>query len=648
MLTTDMSSSLLQSYPQLALIPNAGVLGLAAYAFSTIAPVWAFGFFGPLIRRVCPDGFTLSEYIRRRYGWPIGVFSGLVFIGFMFCFMIVELNTYGVVLYTLQPNLGSSVKFIGPLVIAITTTIYTAYGGFKASLWTDNFNAICVIVMIIVSGVMIGTRLDIDHDLIESSGLLHPQKLGGELWYILPVSIVFSQMFNQGFWQRAFASKNNTHLYLSVALASIPLFAITFVVGMAGPVAQWSGLQHAPYEDGPDDDGSNALFKILAAMPNWVTGIVLVLSGVLSSSAYDTFQSAQISVIENDLFLGRVNIWWCRLFLICLNVPCVALAAINIDILQVFIVADLAGLAIIPAAFLGLIKSLYPYNGFDLVVGGCGGFLTVFVFGTIFYHDAQKGGALIGLPEGLYVDDYSVLGAFFAAPLGGLGFALGSCALRIGVCYLFAKLTGRPFTALDRPQYEVGDYALPEDRPAGFFGFKGSGNPEDGRHTEPDGSHLKANEAEFHTPLHATHPLGSLGELLPWHKAAYATDTAHPAPPAASERDLYDGTSSRDAPTSGSDTIHGYAAEVREAEKDASSASSVVQRTELPEAPGYPPHSAHAPLPTTQAPPAPSRAFSEAPGASASSYAQTHAAAEQPVAHPTLLGGLAPPVPDAR
>ncbi|WFC99422.1 hypothetical protein MYAM1_002166 [Malassezia yamatoensis] len=495
-----MSSSLLESYPQLALIPNAGVLGLAAYCFATIAPVWAFGLFGPLIRRMCPDGFTLSEFIRRRYGWPIGVFSALVFIGFMFCFMIVELNTYGSILYTLQPNLGASVQWVGPLIIAITTTIYTAYGGFKASLWTDNFNAICVLVLIIIAGAMIGTRLDIDHDLIESSGLLRAQKLGGELWYILPVSIVFSQMFNQGFWQRAFASKNNQSLYLSVALASIPLFGICFVVGMAGPVAQWAGIQQPPTDD---DDGSYALFYILGNMPNWVTGIVLALTGVLSSSAYDTFQSAQISVIQSDLFLGRVNIWWCRMVLLLLNVPCVALAAINIDILQVFVVADLAGLAIIPAVFLGLIPSFYYYRGIDVFVGGCGGFLTLFVFGTIYYHgDAKQGGALIGLPDGLYVDDYSVLGAFFAAPLGGIGFALGSCAVRILACYLFAKATKRPFTALDKPEYQVTDFVLPEDRPASFFGFHGSGNPEDGHHLEE--SRNKIDENEFHSALHAS------------------------------------------------------------------------------------------------------------------------------------------------
>ena len=318
----------------MTLVPGAGLFGLGAYAFSTIAPLWAFAFFGPLIRRYCPDGFTLAEFVRRRFGWPIGIFSALVFLGFMFCFMIVELNTYSVIVRTIQPDMH---KVVPPLVIALTTTIYTTYGGFKASLWTDNFNAIVVIVFIIIGSVMFSKKLSIDKDLMHESGMLGAHRLGGELWYILTISIVFSQMFNQGFWQRAFASRTNGGLYLSVALATLPLFAIVFLVGMAGPLAYWSHAQPPINTSDADayDDGSNALFRALLYMPKWVHGLVLVLTGVLSSSAYDTFQSAMISVIESDLLLSRVNIWWCRLFLIALNVPCVALAVIDIDILPV-------------------------------------------------------------------------------------------------------------------------------------------------------------------------------------------------------------------------------------------------------------------------------------------------------------------------
>ena len=265
-----MSGSLLQSYPQLALIPNAGILGLCAYAFSTIAPVWAFGLLGPQIRKYCPDGFTLAEFIRRRYGWPIGVLSALVFVAFMFCFMMVELMTYGSVVEQLSGLHYNHV--VAPLIIAVTTTIYTTYGGFKTSLWTDNVNAVMVIAFVVIAGVAIGTKLPVTHERVEKSGLLKPHSLGGQLWYILTISIIFSQMFNQGFWQRAFASKNNASLYLSVVLATVPLFAIVFLVGLSGPVAQWGGVQDPIYQSTGEtsppgapssgDDGSMALFNI--------------------------------------------------------------------------------------------------------------------------------------------------------------------------------------------------------------------------------------------------------------------------------------------------------------------------------------------------------------------------------------------------
>lgn len=494
-----MSSSLLQSYPQLALIPNVGLFGLGGYCFATVTPMWAIGLLAPLMRKYCPDGFTLSEFLRRRYGWMLGVLSAMIFIGFMFCFMIVELNTYGVVVQTIAP--GTS-RIVPPLIVAITTFLYTSYGGFKASLWTDNFNTIVVVVFIIIGGVMFGKRLPISKDLMHESQLLGATAYAGEVWYILTISIIPAQMFNQGFWQRAFASKTNTTLYIAVIGATLPLFAICFLVGMAGPLAQWAGIQ-APIGDSSEDDGSNALFKALVHMPLWVHGIVLVLSGVLSCSAYDTFQSAMISVIESDLFLSRVNLWLCRAFLFVLNVPCVALASISIDIFEVFLIADLGGLCVVPAVFLGLIPGFDVYNGLDVFIGGCGGFLTVFVFGTIYYHgDAIAGGTLISLPNGLYGDpsDYSVVGAFLAAPLGNIGFALASCGCRILIGYCYARYTGKPFTMLDKKHAPLSEYVRDEDRPESFFAKVR--NLEDGHRLDPKDESNQLPNYDFATFLH--------------------------------------------------------------------------------------------------------------------------------------------------
>lgn len=287
-------------------------------------------------------------------------------------------------------------------------------------------------------------------------------------------------MFNQGFWQRAFAAKTEKTLWASVFIAAGPLFAVVFFVGLCGPIAQWSGLFNGVTDA---DDGSLTFFYIIQTLPTWVSGIVIVLSGLLTSSAYDTYQSAQITTIYNDVFLGRINIWYCRLALLAINVPAVVLAVKQIDILQVFLVADLGAAAVLPAALLGLIPQLYFLNGFDAFVGSCGGYFTTFLFGLVYYHgDSHAAGNLLGLSNGLYIggDDYSVLGAFFAAPLGCVGWTLAAAGARIGLQWVICKVRGEQFE-IQRRNWDTRQFALPDDRPAGLSGVHGSGNPEDGK-----------------------------------------------------------------------------------------------------------------------------------------------------------------------
>lgn len=45
----------------------------------------------------------------------------------------------------------------------------------------------------------------------------------------------------------------------------------------------------------------------------------------------------------------------------------------------------------------------------------------------------------------------SYLGAFVAAPIGGILWAFGACALRIAALLIISRLKGHHFDALDRP-----------------------------------------------------------------------------------------------------------------------------------------------------------------------------------------------------
>lgn len=305
-----------------------------------------------------------------------------------------------------------------------------------------------VVGLIIIATITIGVKTDIDTSLIESSGLTKPTLLGWQLLYILPVAVLTNDFFLSNFWLRTFASKTDRDLWIGVSAATVIILVILTLVGVTGLIAVWSGA-YDPAVDG--DDGSVAFFLLLEQLPNWVVGVVLVMVVSLSTAAYDSLQSAMISTGSNDLFRNKLGIWYIRgaVALICIPVVVIALKAPSI--LQIYLISDLVSASTIPVLLIGLSKRAYWWRGFDVVVGGLGGILCVFIFGTIYYGSAKAGGELILLESGLYQGDWGAFGAFVAAPIGGLLFGFGACGTRIASLWVWAKVRGTRFDALDRP-----------------------------------------------------------------------------------------------------------------------------------------------------------------------------------------------------
>jgi hypothetical protein len=221
------------------------------------------------------------------------------------------------------------------------------------------------------------------------------------------------------------------------------------LVGATGLVAAWAGVWPGPADD--PIDGSVAFFALLEQLPNWVVGIVLVMSVTLSTAAFDSLQSAMVTSASNDLFRNRLNIWLIRAGVVLVMIPVVVIAIRAPSILQIYLISDLVSAATVPVLILGLWDACYWWRGFEVVVGGLGGLFTVFIFGTIYYGDAQLGAELMLLEQGLYTADWGAFGAFVAAPVGGLLWGFGALALRLGIQYVMAKAKGRRFDALDRP-----------------------------------------------------------------------------------------------------------------------------------------------------------------------------------------------------
>ncbi|KAF4635123.1 hypothetical protein G7Y89_g2974 [Cudoniella acicularis] len=432
-IASALGSGILFSYPQLATIT--GVQGTVIYAITSAAPLMIFAYLGPIIRAKCPEGFVLTEWTRQRYGVVTAIYISFLTCATMFLYMVAELSALQQIMNALTGMNGL------PMVIVecVVTTIYTY-----------NIQGAMVIGLIIIATVTIGVETKIDKSLIPSSGLTDASLLGWQLLYILPVAVLTNDFFLSNFWIRTFASKTDKDLWIGVSIATVVTLVILTLVGSTGFIAVWSG---AFDPNNPDQDGSVAFFYLLEQLPAWTVGIVLVMVVSLSTAAFDSFQSAMVSTASNDLFRNKLNIWWIRGAVVAIIFPVVVLALKAPSILQIYLISDLFSASSIPVLVLGLSDRFYWWRGFEVVVGGFGGILTVFIFGTIYFGNAQDGANLILLENGLYGNDWSAFGAFVAAPFGGLLWGLAAFAARITYQFAYAKLKGERFDALDRPVY---------------------------------------------------------------------------------------------------------------------------------------------------------------------------------------------------
>ncbi|KAG5359224.1 hypothetical protein CJU90_3959 [Yarrowia sp. C11] len=441
-----MGAGVLNTYPDIAV--RAGVEGLMVYTISSALPMMLFAWVGPIVRRECPDGFVLTEWTRYRYGWLTSFYLSCLTIGTMYLYMVAELSAVQAAIETL-----AGVDALPVLIVeAVFTSIYTAVGGFHTSFFTDNIQGGMVLILLIIVCVGLGVYFHVDPSEPKRSGMLEPNLLANKLIYILPVAIATNDCFLSGFWMRTFASKNNRELFWACAIATVLTLVILTVLGLTGLLAVWAKMvvDGEPFVYG-DERSANAFFYVLLEMPGWVIGFTIAFTLSLSVAAYDSNVSAMASTISNDFFRNKVPMVWVRLIVLCINAPVIVVAIKAPNVLNIFLIADLFSAAVIPIMFCGLSRRMYFITGWEVIGGGIGGMLTVFIFGSIYYKNAHEGIKLLILLEGLYGDDWSAFGAFVAAPVGSLLWGFGILFIRLAVLKIYSKITKTPFTALDKP-----------------------------------------------------------------------------------------------------------------------------------------------------------------------------------------------------
>jgi Na+/proline symporter len=333
----------------------AGLAALIGYGIGQAAPLIAFAIMGPRMRRLMPQGHSITEYVWHRFGRGMYFFILLVMVFYMFVFLAAELTGMALAMEVVAgvPLLWTA------LIVAAGTVIYTAYGGLRVSIFTDGVQFILIIPLLLVVFLAMVIYLGGIDAAFAPALEAAPQLMslsyrpGIEFGLTLIIAILAANMFHQGFWQRVYTCRDDATLRRSFMLGGLVVIPIIFIAGLFGIMAVGFGV--------PAEQSSVALFFLVReVLPTWAVVVLLVLALALVMSSMDTLLNGIASAVTSDLprfwpaARARQLLGSSRALTVLLAVPAVIIASQGYSVLYLFLIADLVCAGALFPVFFGL------------------------------------------------------------------------------------------------------------------------------------------------------------------------------------------------------------------------------------------------------------------------------------------------------
>lgn len=361
-----------------------GPLALAGYAIGSALPFIVLGLYGPAIRRHLPEGRSIGEFAEACYGAGVRRWVSLVSVLYMACFLAAELTAIGAITALLS-DVPPALVVIG---VAVTTLIYTAIGGLRASLATDRWQAWLLIVLLIVVGGVALFRLPEMPVGAAMPAIPVGSALGVALTLIIAVTA--ANLFHQGYWQRVWAARDDRALNRGAWLGGTTTVAVVALVGGLGMLAAMSGVALG--------EPPIPFFALLAEVPGWLAMLALVLAVTLVASSVDTLQNGIASLAVADSGKRGLSIGAARLATVVLMVPVVIVALQGLSVLRLFLIADLLCAAIVVPVLLGLWRRMSPLAA---LAGGVAGMVGAILPGWIAHGSLASGVLAASFPDSI-------------------------------------------------------------------------------------------------------------------------------------------------------------------------------------------------------------------------------------------------------
>ena len=280
-----------------------GVSAIIGYGIGEALPLLTYAKLGPRIRKLITNGHSLTEYAYVRYG-PTAYFLVLVVsICYMLLFLSAELTGMTGVLELIM----EIPRWQSALMIIFFVLLYTGYGGIRASIFTDTIQTLLILPLMIAFALFIvytlgGTATIYTNVFSVAPNLLNPGfKTGLFFGFWVAIAILSAELMNQTWWQRIYASRDDSNLQTSFIAAALINMFIVILAGLFGVIARG----HVDLITDPSNPGYNAssslflLFQTVSPEPILVG--VLILAILLTIGSADSLLNALSSLITADL-----------------------------------------------------------------------------------------------------------------------------------------------------------------------------------------------------------------------------------------------------------------------------------------------------------------------------------------------------------
>ena len=355
-----------------------GIGSIIGYSLGTAFPMLFLIFLGKKIREEFPNGSTLVEFLRKKFGKSLFKLILLMMIFYMFIFLCAEVTAISVLIN----YISGTPLWLTALIVLLTTLTYTLYGGLRASLFTDNIQMIFILILLIVSFFIIkGFTLDqfsFGFIKVRNPHLISASYIPGyTAGFTFFIAVAATNLFHQGNWQRVYAAKNFITLKRSLIVSFFIIIPIVFYMGFIGMVA---------FSIDPNIRPDLGFFSLLLKENSTLLSlIVLTLGLTLTISTVDTLINAISSLIVVDgkavfKFNKKMKIDYLKFskyLTLMLSLISFVIASKGFDILYLFLLADLFCCAFVVTIFYSFfdkrINEKIAY--FSIIIGLISGFL---------------------------------------------------------------------------------------------------------------------------------------------------------------------------------------------------------------------------------------------------------------------------------